>query len=159
MVQRRERLGLFHQMGDYFVGAILLLSLGRADVVAWPLVIGAVGLANAAMTRGPLAAFRRVRSRCATTPPTHLFWGRRHCSKVWWCGSPAASIVQGNSAVGSLACMAFDRPAPDLTKLLTAWEQWEKGEEMPGKVLANMKTAGLAEVLRELRDSGWKPSA
>jgi len=63
MVQRRERLGLFHQMGDYFVGAILLLSLGRADVVAWPLVIGAVGLANAAMTRGPLAAFRRVSIR------------------------------------------------------------------------------------------------
>jgi hypothetical protein len=30
---------------------------------------------------------------------------------------------------------------------------------MPGKVLANMKTAGLAEILRELRDSGWKPSA
>lgn len=55
--------------------------------------------------------------------------------------------------------MAFDRPAPDLTKLLNAWEQWEKGEEMPGKVLANMKTAGLAEILRELRDSGWKPSA
>jgi hypothetical protein len=26
-------------------------------------------------------------------------------------------------------------------------------------VLANMKTAGLAEILRELRDSGWKPSA
>ena len=55
--------------------------------------------------------------------------------------------------------MAFDRPAPDLTKLLTAWEQWEKGEEMPGTVLANLKTAGLAEVLRELRDAGWKPSA
>ena len=55
--------------------------------------------------------------------------------------------------------MAFDRPAPDLTKLLAAWEQWEKGEEMPVKVLANMKTAGLGEILRELRDSGWKPSA
>ncbi len=72
---------------------------------------------------------------------------------------PVASTVQANSVVGSLACMAFDRPAPDLAKLLTAWEQWEKGEEMPGKVLANMKTAGLPEVLRELRDSGWKPSA
>ena len=63
------------------------------------------------------------------------------------------------STVASLDRMAFDRPAPDLTKLLTAWEQWEKGEEMPGKVLASLKTAGLAEVLRELRDSGWKPTA
>lgn len=54
--------------------------------------------------------------------------------------------------------MAFDRPAPDLQKLLSAWEAWEKGEEQPGRVLANLKTAGLAEVLAQLRDSGWKPS-
>ena len=67
--------------------------------------------------------------------------------------------VRRKTTLASLGRMAFDRPAPDLTKLLTAWEQWEKGEEMPGKVLANMKTAGLAEVLRELRDTGWKPSA
>ena len=60
MAQRRVRLGLFHQFGDYFVAALLLLSLARAEVPAWPLVIGVVALANAAMTRGPLAAFRRV---------------------------------------------------------------------------------------------------
>lgn len=54
--------------------------------------------------------------------------------------------------------MAFERPAPDLTKLISAWESWEKGEEQPGRVLANLKTAGLAEVLKELRDSGWKPA-
>lgn len=60
MAQRRERLGFFHQLGDYFVAAVLLLSLGRAEVPSWPLVIGTMGLANAAMTRGPLAAFRRV---------------------------------------------------------------------------------------------------
>ena len=60
MAQRRERLGLFHQFGDYFVAALLLLSLARTEVPAWPLVVGVVGLANAAMTRGPLAAFRRV---------------------------------------------------------------------------------------------------
>ena len=53
---------------------------------------------------------------------------------------------------------AFERPAPDLAKILTAWEEWERGEQNPGKVLTNMKTAGLAEVLRELTDSGWKPS-
>lgn len=53
----------------------------------------------------------------------------------------------------------FERPAPDLSKILTAWEEWERGEENPGRVLTNMKTAGLAEVLRELTESGWKPAA
>lgn len=55
--------------------------------------------------------------------------------------------------------MTFERPAPDLSKLLTAWQEWEAGEQAPGKVLANLKTAGLAEVLAELAASGWVPSA
>jgi len=41
---------------------------------------------------------------------------------------------------------------------LTAWQEWERGEENPGKVLANLKTAGLADVLAELTESGWVPS-
>lgn len=59
----RERLGLFHQLGDYLVAALLLTSLARAQVVAWPLVLGLAALANAAMTRGPLAAFRSISLR------------------------------------------------------------------------------------------------
>jgi hypothetical protein len=55
--------------------------------------------------------------------------------------------------------MAFERPAPDLNKLLAAWEEFERGEQQPGKVLANLKTAGLAEVLDELIASGWTPAA
>lgn len=55
--------------------------------------------------------------------------------------------------------MAFEAPAPDLAKLIAAWEEWERGEQMPGRVLANMKTAGLAEVLRQLVASGWSPAA
>lgn len=55
--------------------------------------------------------------------------------------------------------MAFERPAPDLTKLLAAWEEFERGEQAPGKVLANLKTAGLPEVLNELIATGWSPSA
>ena len=55
--------------------------------------------------------------------------------------------------------MAFERPAPDLTKLITAWDAFEKGEEMPGRVLANLKTAGLAEILAELKSYGWTPTA
>ena len=54
--------------------------------------------------------------------------------------------------------MAFDRPAPDLAKLIAAWEAWEKGEETPGRVLANLKTAGLDEVLAQLKAQGWVPS-
>lgn len=55
--------------------------------------------------------------------------------------------------------MAFDAPAPDLDKLLTAWDEWERGEQTPGRVLANLKTAGLATVLRQLREQGWTPTA
>lgn len=55
--------------------------------------------------------------------------------------------------------MAFDTPAPDLGKLLSAWDDWERGEETPGKVLSRMKTAGLHTVLAQLRDSGWVPAA
>ncbi|MEM1334353.1 MAG: hypothetical protein AAGG08_12945 [Actinomycetota bacterium] len=55
--------------------------------------------------------------------------------------------------------MSFEQPAPDLAKIVAAWTEWEQGEEMPGRVLANMKTAGLDRVLTELTESGWSPSA
>ena len=55
--------------------------------------------------------------------------------------------------------MAFEAPAPDLGKLIAAWEEWERGEQAPGKVLASMKTAGLAQILQQLKDSGWTPSS
>ena len=61
--------------------------------------------------------------------------------------------------VGSLKSMAFDLPVPDLTKLIAAWEEFERGEQAPGKVLAKMKTAGLAQVLAQLAASGWTPAA
>ena len=54
--------------------------------------------------------------------------------------------------------MAFDAPVPDLERLIGAWDEWERGEQSPGKVLANLKTAGLPAVLNELRDSGWSPA-
>ena len=53
---------------------------------------------------------------------------------------------------------AFDVPPPDLTKLIAAWDEWERGEEAPGKVLSRLKTAGLPTVLQQLADSGWTPS-
>ena len=54
--------------------------------------------------------------------------------------------------------MPFERPAPDLAKIFAAWQEFELGEEAPGKVLANLKTAGLAEVLAQLTQSGWSPA-
>jgi hypothetical protein len=55
--------------------------------------------------------------------------------------------------------MAFEAPAPDLDKLINAWDEWERGEQTPGRVLANLKTAGLPQILRQLAESGWRPSA
>ena len=54
--------------------------------------------------------------------------------------------------------MSFETPPPDLAKLIAAWEQWESGEEAPGRVLASLKTAGLPVVLKQLSDSGWTPA-
>ena len=55
--------------------------------------------------------------------------------------------------------MSFERPTPDLNKLVAAWEEFERGEQQPGKVLANLKTAGLPQVLQQLVDAGWTPAS
>ena len=55
--------------------------------------------------------------------------------------------------------MAFDLPAPDLTEIIAAWDEFEAGEQAPGRVLANMKTAGLPRVLAELVEQGWTPKS
>ena len=44
----------------------------------------------------------------------------------------------------------MDKPAPDVAKLIGYWEEWEKGETPPGKVMANLKTAGMPELLQSL---------
>jgi hypothetical protein len=43
-----------------------------------------------------------------------------------------------------------DRPPPDPHKLLASWMEWEKGEESPGRVMSNLKTGGLRELLESL---------
>ena len=40
-----------------------------------------------------------------------------------------------------------ERPPPDPTKLLVAWMEWERGETPPGRVLSNLKIAGMREFL------------
>jgi hypothetical protein len=43
-----------------------------------------------------------------------------------------------------------NRPAPDPAKLLADWMEWETGVTPPGRVMSNLKTGGLREVLEEL---------
>lgn len=47
---------------------------------------------------------------------------------------------------------------PDLAKIIAALDEWEKGDESPGRALANMKAAGLARVLAQLAAEGWTPA-
>ncbi len=42
---------------------------------------------------------------------------------------------------------SMDRPPPDPAKLLAAWMEWERGEAPPGRVLSNLKIAGMREFL------------
>ena len=47
-----------------------------------------------------------------------------------------------------------DRPPADPVKLLAAWMEWERGETLPGRVMSNLKTAGLRELLEQLASAG-----
>lgn len=60
-------------------------------------------------------------------------------------GDTLLSTLDG---AGSLTWM--DRPAPDPRKLLDHWEEWERGETPPGRVMSDLKTGGLRELLQDL---------
>ncbi len=44
----------------------------------------------------------------------------------------------------------MERPPADPVKLLAAWMEWETGESTPGRVMADLKTGGLRDVLEHL---------
>lgn len=44
----------------------------------------------------------------------------------------------------------MDVPPPDPHKLLAHWLEWERGDTPPGRVMSNLKTAGMREVLEAL---------
>lgn len=48
--------------------------------------------------------------------------------------------------------------APDPAKLLAAWMEWERGDVTPGRVMANLKTGGLRELLEGLCAQGAAPA-
>ncbi|HLI25070.1 MAG TPA: hypothetical protein VKU91_08935 [Acidimicrobiales bacterium] len=47
----------------------------------------------------------------------------------------------------------MDHPPPDPAKLLDAWMEWERGETPPGRVISNLKTGGMRQLLEELAAS------
>lgn len=51
----------------------------------------------------------------------------------------------------------MDRPPPDPVKLLDIWMRWERGDETPGRVMADLKIGGLREVLEHLADPSTVP--
>ena len=53
---------------------------------------------------------------------------------------------------GSLGAMEL-RPPADPAKLLSQWMAWERGEETPGRVMANLKTSGMRELLEALNEA------
>ena len=44
----------------------------------------------------------------------------------------------------------MDRPPTDPAKLLASWMEWETGETPPGRVMSNLKTGGMKELLQGL---------
>lgn len=46
----------------------------------------------------------------------------------------------------------MNHPPPDPNKLLAYWMEWEKGETPPGRVIANLKTGGLRDLLEDLTE-------
>ena len=44
----------------------------------------------------------------------------------------------------------METPPPDPEKLLAHWMEWERGETPPGRVMSNLKTGGMRELLETL---------
>ena len=52
---------------------------------------------------------------------------------------------------------SVDAVLPDPVKLLSYWMEWERGETPPGRVMSNLKTAGLRELLEQLAEAAAPP--
>jgi len=46
----------------------------------------------------------------------------------------------------------MDRPPPEPAKLLNQWDAWERGDELPGRTMANLKTGGAKMLLEAAGD-------
>lgn len=53
----------------------------------------------------------------------------------------------------------MDVPPPDPQKLLAYWNEWERGEVPPGRVMSNLKTGGLRTLLEQLASGTTVPAS
>lgn len=53
----------------------------------------------------------------------------------------------------------METPPADPVKLLDAWMQWERGEITPGRVMADLKTGGLRDLLQHLAEAATAAAA
>lgn len=44
----------------------------------------------------------------------------------------------------------MDKPPPDPERILEHWMEWERGDETPGQVMANLKKDGLPDLLEAI---------
>lgn len=52
----------------------------------------------------------------------------------------------------------MERPAPNASKLLEAWMEWERGETPPGRVMSNLKMGGLRDLLEQVAADAPDPT-
>jgi hypothetical protein len=72
--------------------------------------------------------------------------------------SSRRSPAGATEPAGSLTSVD-ERPPPDPQKLLAQWMEWERGETPPGRVMSNLKTGGLREVLETLAKAQQEQAA
>lgn len=51
-----------------------------------------------------------------------------------------------------------DRPPSDPKQMLEEWLQWERGEIEPGRLIGNLKKAGMKELLEQLASAAAEPA-
>ncbi len=52
-----------------------------------------------------------------------------------------------------------ERPPPDPRALLAQWMEWERGETPPGRVMSNLKTGGLRDLLEQWAAATAEPAS
>ena len=65
-----------------------------------------------------------------------------------WLACKDLRVHAARERAGVAAATTAKLPYP--SKLLEQWMEWERGEATPGRVMANLKTAGLRDLLEEL---------
>ena len=68
---------------------------------------------------------------------------------MFWAYLPVASWVRGDRYGDNVI---DERPAPDPVKLASQFDEWVRGETLVGRMLANLKTGRMPEVLAGAAD-------